>query len=285
MLLNLKVKTTLIAAVLTATFLFSFTCYGNGVEFEMEMESYDGIYEDYNYGYSQGIWHLACVKTSKPYYSVEWYIDGVHQKSSYGDSDNNEVEAYFWPYWLNGTLKGTKYTIKAIAYSMDANAVMVTDSYTLTVYQPKIREGYKKTDVLGYAELTRQYYKHPYISIDCYVSAYNHGISELDRYRFYRFRHQVTGPNVNKLVWDEPEGLSKIKKDERYGPYTSANSIKDFSISIDEGIQEREYTSIAYVKLEVRGDVWVRNPGRLLLHKQYTIDNWDAGNTETFTRE
>ena len=35
------------------------------------MRSNDGSYEDYNYGDAQGIWHLAYLTTSEPYYTVK----------------------------------------------------------------------------------------------------------------------------------------------------------------------------------------------------------------------
>jgi hypothetical protein len=149
----LNFKTFLIAIAITFLALAGFINSSDAFEIET-MESDDGSYEDYNYGDAQGIWHMAYVRTSEPYYTVEWFIDDVYQGSSYGDSNNPKVEAFFWPYWLSGTLGGTKYTIKAVAYPMEGDPTSTADSYTLTVYRPEIDSG-TKLGVYGYVEITQ----------------------------------------------------------------------------------------------------------------------------------
>ncbi len=99
------------------------------------------------------------MKTSQPYYVVQWYVDDVYVESTpggYEGDENGPTEAYFWPYWLAGSLDGTTYTIKAIATDQEnhSNTFSDTDSYTLTVYRPEIDSG-KKLGVYGYVEITQ----------------------------------------------------------------------------------------------------------------------------------
>ncbi len=65
----LNFKTFLIAIAITFLALAGFINSSDAFEIET-MESDDGSYEDYNYGYAQGIWHMAYVRTSEPYYTV-----------------------------------------------------------------------------------------------------------------------------------------------------------------------------------------------------------------------
>ncbi len=54
----LNFKTFLIATAITFLALAGFINSSDALEIET-MESDDGSYEDYNYGYAQGIWHVA----------------------------------------------------------------------------------------------------------------------------------------------------------------------------------------------------------------------------------
>ena len=128
----LNFKTFLIATAMIFLALAGFVNSSDAFEI-VEMYPRPGEYTEEYRGYLN---HTAYVKTSEPYYTVEWYVDDVYQNSSYGDSNNPITEAYFSPYWLEGSIDGTTYTIKAVAYSMDANTLINTDSYTLTVYRP-----------------------------------------------------------------------------------------------------------------------------------------------------
>ncbi len=132
MLFNLKIKTTLIAAILAVSFLFNFPSYGNGFHIVEMYPSYGG-YED-NTAF---LYHTAYVKTSEPYYAVSWYINGIYAGSSGGGT--GQTEAYFSPNTSNypGSLGGTTYKIEAVAWSIgtpDVQSVSDTLSYDVTVY-------------------------------------------------------------------------------------------------------------------------------------------------------
>ncbi len=245
--------------------------------------------EDINYGYSQGIWHLAYVKTSTAYYCVDWYIrehgstEFVYQKTSFGDR-----EAWFWPYWLSGTIKGTKYTIKAVAYQMpldpnvDILQTQITHTYTLKVYSPIIDSGIKKTTAEGaelpgilrvtgangHAELTRHYFNGSFIGIDGFIRASNHTENRLTG--FGRFRHALLNKPADELEKDlanEP-----IEPGETYGPYYTSDYGTFF-----------EYPTGGNI---VKGDDWKCQAYiRLKVSDGLVTDTWLAPTTSTFTYE
>lgn len=161
--------------ILSLIGLFGLSCFfvGNSEAFEIVEGSRDA--EDYNYGHSQGIWHMAHVKTSAPYYTVEWYIresgstEFVYQRTSYGGDNDPKVDAYFWPYWLSGSIKGSRFTIKAVAYPMVENppgTIMDTHTHILTVFNPKFDSRNYDDGTYVYGELTRQYFDGVQISVD-----------------------------------------------------------------------------------------------------------------------
>ena len=271
-----------IAAVLAAFMLISFV--GNSHAFEIEEMTTDS--EDYNHGDSQGIWHLCHVKTSAPYWAVDWYIDDQPQKTSWGDSEDPQVDAYFWPYWLTGTITGKEYTIKAIAYPLNDEApnggTQVTQSYTLTVYQVR-NDSSTKLDVWGNVTLYSLKYEHPYITPDGDAVAYNKG-NEWNKIRriFHRFVHQVTGPNVQREEVDETPGgqVVKLMKGKRYdAPIPSF-----FPIYIGDGESEQEYNSKVYMRLEVSGEYKVKNPNGGSVDI-FAKRDWFVGADEWFTSE
>lgn len=233
----------------------------------VKMKSDDGSYEDYNYGYSQGIWHLAYVETSEPYYMVQWYVDDVYKETDFGD--DVKTGAYFWPYWLPGDIRGETYTIKAEVFvNNDADSPNDTDFYDLTVYAPIFTSTVetppqKNPGVSGYAELTRQYYDGNNISIDCYVVASNPADTRCKAWS--RFRHTLTGRVA--IERDDPINADGITAPQPIGYYSRSESLTHQSIgTIDEN---QRLTSNAYIRLVVNG------PGG--------EDHWFVGNTEVFT--
>jgi len=252
--------------------------------FEIEVRPENGSYEDSNFGYSQGIWHVAYAETSEPYYTVEWYIDGVYQTSSYGNSENPKTTATFWPYWLPGSISGIDYTIKAVAYPIAGDplgVVTASDSYTLKVYRPEFTTS-TQLGVSGSVYLYKIDYSHPYISPSVEVYARNTGNEwGFARTIFHRFRHEVRGPGIQRMVEDDtPGGGQRLREDERY----SATTPSDFSIYLGDGIQGEEYTSDVYLRLQVRGDVLQQNPNGGS-RQVFKVGDWFVNESATFIRE
>lgn len=142
----MKLRFYMITTVFFAIFLIGIVNSGNA-DFEIVEMTSD------TYEYTQSVdtypYHFAHVKTSDPYYSVEWYVDGVYKKSSYGERNNPKFDAYFYPFPIDGSITGQNYTIKAVAYPMDDEdpngTTNATESYTLTVFQP-ITETHKRLE-------------------------------------------------------------------------------------------------------------------------------------------
>jgi hypothetical protein len=248
----LNFKTFLIAIAITFLALAGFINSSDAFEIET-MESDDGSYEDYNYGDAQGIWHMAYVRTSEPYYTVEWFIDDVYQGSSYGDSNNPKVEAFFWPYWLSGTLGGTKYTIKAVAYPMEGDPISIADSYTLTVYQPTWEtltdgeergESKKNPDVNGYAELTRHYRSGNDVTMDYYLSASYSGDEEKEFDVSTENKHTIFGLG-QELGSDKWETIDEVNS-----WFSDSGSITNSALA--NGDRDIAYDCEAYIRITVR---------------------------------
>ena len=241
----------------------------------VEMKSTDGSYEDYNYENQQGdrdlrgIWHLAYLETSEPYHTVKWYINDVLEETSFGNINNPRYEAYFSPYWLPGSLRGTTYEIKAVA-SFTEDGPTATDSYGLTVYAPKFTRTAEvipqnNPDVSGYVELTRQYYDGENITIDCKVVAYN--FISLGCKAYSRFKHALTGRMT--IERDHPIDAEGILVPQPIGHYLHSDSLSHPNIG-EIGEDER-LVSQAYV--------------RLVVNSFNGEDNWFVDNTEIFTDE
>ena len=82
--------------------------------------------------YNQYLYHYEKVVTDVAYSRVEWYVDDVLRETTSGDGV--KTEATFQPWFLIGSIPGTDYEIKAIAYPWVGEG-SDTDSFTLTVYQ------------------------------------------------------------------------------------------------------------------------------------------------------
>lgn len=124
---------------ITASIAFLFVIGISQSQADFEIEEMYPSYGSY-YDYTGSLYHTAYVKTSEPYYVVDWYINGKFVYSSYGD--NVKTEAKFSPNRADypGTPLGQYYTIKAVAWSLyDENIEnhhSDTDSYEVIVYTP-----------------------------------------------------------------------------------------------------------------------------------------------------
>ena len=208
------------------------------------------------------------MRTDEAYFLVGWYVNGVWKTTSLGS--DSTTEAYFSPDPLSGSLSGTTYEIKAVAQPWNEGTENDSDSYTITVYEPKIDSGTgTNTGVWGIAKLSRQYYSHPNITMVGYVYAYN------DTGRpytgFARFKHHVDGPGVHlRTERDKPE-LSFSGNGGTYGSYPES-----ISHSIENGTSGQRYTSWAYIRLKASG----HNANNIAVE-----DDWFVENSVSFMRQ
>ncbi len=162
---------------------------------------------------------------------------------------------------------------------MDNNPLSTdTDSYKLVVWKPVIRQGVDRIDVYGYAELTKQYYDNGVITTSQYVHARG-GSRGGDL--FWRFMHEVRGPNGGRIGFEQEElkdenGVAALFKLAPGASYTSPTV--DLSISLP--MLAGEYTSKAYVNLEVEGTE-INAEGKKLKVK----DSWPVTNEKKFKQE
>ena len=170
-----------IAAILAAIVCLGAVRSSEGIEI-ITMEPAYGDYESDHY-------HTTYVKTDEPYYCIKWYINNVYDGASYAPSSSAYFETYYLPN-LSGSLKGTKYTIKAVAYwreNPDEN-VSPARSYPFRLFEPKT-DADTRRGVHGRAQLSRHYYDGSAINVVC--SLWAHNPTALARDVFSRFRHTV----------------------------------------------------------------------------------------------
>ena len=147
----------------------------------------------------------------------------------------------------------------------------------MTVYKPETKSGYSSHNVYGYAELSRQYYSHPYVDMVCYVNAYNPGNeNNYTRTVYHKFIHQVTRPD--NVVRSPDDGSAPT--DLPVGGTYSASS-PDLSVNIGPGDPGDEIESISYVRLVVTGDIIQTNQNGHKSRKRDVEESWFI--TETFT--
>ena len=130
--LRMKFRTTMIAAAITTLCLLCLVSSSEAFQIESMYPSY-GDYYDFS-GY---LYHTAYVKTSEPYYCIDWYINNVYV--GYSSGDNVTPHAYFSPNTSDypGSPLGKTYTIEARAWSLadaDGNHDSDSDSYSVSVY-------------------------------------------------------------------------------------------------------------------------------------------------------
>ena len=212
---------------------------------------------------------------------IDWYVDDDHEISTMHSRGTRWVNVHMGPFI--GNIKGNVYTIKAVVTFWDHvdnnNNAFVSDdaSYDIKVYRPVFDTG-TKLDVSGSVYCYSIDYSHPYISPSGDASAYNNG-NEWNYRRdiFHRFRHQVTGPGINREKTDEtPGGSQKLKNGKSYHASIPSN----FPIYVGDGELGQRYTSDVYMRLQVSGDIKVKNPngGRNI----YKTEEWYISPSATF---
>ena len=151
-------KATRSATVVTFFILLGFVSSSEALKIVEMYPSYGG-YED-NSGY---LYHTAYIKTDQPYYTVHWFINDVLVEVTPGGYEGDEdgpTEAYFSPNTSDypGSLSGTNYTIKAIAWDQEDHSddLSDTDSYDVVVYKAIFDSSVGDiTDVYGGASLKK----------------------------------------------------------------------------------------------------------------------------------
>ncbi|RKU18954.1 hypothetical protein C6501_02010 [Candidatus Poribacteria bacterium] len=236
------------------------------VEFPSDTEDYASG------GYT---YHSAYLKTDVPFYCVWWHVDGNF--AGYTDGSNKKTEAWFSPYWLTGSLKGVKHTIKAEVGWLEADGTshFATDSYVLRLFEPKYTSEpevppKRNPSASGYSELTRQYYDGSNIVMEGSVSATNSKKGE-GIWAYSRFGHilEENGRVIAAKERDDPldadGNLDPQLINSGVGGYSHSDSLPLYVGSL----AGREVDSIAYVRLVVGGFAGT--------------DHYFIGNTETFT--
>lgn len=96
------------------------------------------------YEYTGEFYDVVYVKTSEPYYTIDYYIDGKYV--GYSSGDNVKTEAYFYMGGNPGSPHGKVYTIKAVAWSLYdeniGNHHSDTSSFDVEVTSERIRDFY-----------------------------------------------------------------------------------------------------------------------------------------------
>lgn len=115
-------KITIIVSIVS---LFLFSSLGN-IE-ALEIIRMDPMYgsTDSDYG------HNVYLETDRPYYVVEWYVDGVYAYSSIGGyegDENGPTIAFFCTGYISGSVTGTPHTVKAVAWDQEDHSDDMSDS-------------------------------------------------------------------------------------------------------------------------------------------------------------
>lgn len=212
---------------------------------------------------------------------INWYVNDAHEYTSMLGNGTTWVNADLGAF--TGSISGEMYTVRAVAHFWDEDSgewLSDEDTYDVKVYRPE-SDASTQLDVSGSVYLHSIDYSVGYISPSVSAYAYNNG-NEWDyrRYIFHRFRHLVTGPNINRNEEDETlDGSQELEAGASgYSAYTPSN----FSIYIGDGIAGKEYTSTVYVRLEVSGDVKENNPNggaKNVFHDE----DWNVVASATFT--
>lgn len=241
----------------------------------LEIISLYSLYNEYDWGF--GGWHSAYVEVDEGDCYVSWYVqrpkqDIEHLSTTWISEPNRSATlGTYFP----GDIKGEEYTIGAylIKERKDVGLWQFTPftTYDTKVFKPEF-EANEQLGVSGSVYLYSLDYSHPYITPTGEAYAYNN--SNGPRSVFHRFRHKVTGTNINIRKID------KTNEEEEFIPIPpsgySASLPADFSISIITGEQGEEYRSQVYMRLEVLGE----NE-----EKQARKVDWYAGADETFERD
>ncbi len=271
---KLKFKTIAIAIAILSIFLLSFA--GNSEA--LQITTLEPAYGSYDSDYA----HTVYLETDRPYYVVQWYVDGVYAWTSIGGLEGDEdgpTSAFFCTDYLSGSVTGTPHAVEAIAWDQEdhSNTLSDSDSYTFYIFEPTIVEVEgDETDVEATLTVHRHYYRHPMVYADLSASAYNPldedeiGKRLATRYVAAEFKLTVSGPNVN-VVNTGSAPRTKLPSLESVGPASAS-----LYCSIAEGIAGRTYTSRAYVAIDADGPA-PQNPDA-----QDYLEYIDG---QTFTRE
>lgn len=245
-----------IATPLAICALFLFGIGSSEADFEIEeVRSYYYNYELYDTG--GGVSHYTYAKTSEPFYSLAWYVDGVYAGSNYGGHAHTETSNYF--YVGEGTISGTSYTIKADACLIDddGNTFYAINSYNVTVYKPK----YKTTPiheqdllfVRGYVEISKQTYddNSGSMSFAYYVSAVHTG-TEADGEVRVATEYKASFPELNLENKDWRPHVKRLEPTDSWDTsyYNDSGSL---DITLEGGVSGLYYGGEAYVRLKVSG--------------------------------
>ena len=225
------------------------------------------------YDWGNGGWHSARVEVDEGDCYVLWYINSEHHSTDWISEPNRSTT--FGDY-LSGDITGEEHTISAylVKYREDVGLWQFTlfTSYDTKVFKPEF-EAYRQLGVSGSVYLYSLDYSHPYITPSGEAYAYNN--SNAPRSVFHRFRHRVTGPNIN--VTEEDTTIDENGTENSISLSNSGYSASvpsNFSISINDGVPGEEYNSQVYMRLEVTGHDD---------NNRWKKVDWYAGADEKFT--
>lgn len=245
-----KFKATLIALAITFLLLAGFVNSSDAFEIEeMIPDDYFRRYYANDLGY--GATHRVRVKTSHPYYCVDWYVDDAFHSSSYNNNDYTLIRAYAKITGLTGSLSGTIYTIKAITYEWDGamSSTSDTDSYEVTVYKPIYTydvDGKADPDipeVSGYSEISRYYRSGDIIILDYDAYLFYHGNDNKKKFKVWTEIKNT----IHDLDYPETGKIGTLDKDEPC--FTDSGTI---SASLSRGETGEKYLCEAYVRIAAR---------------------------------
>lgn len=243
---NLTFRTNMIAAAIFSLFLLSFVGNSEAIEIET-LVPYSGSYEEYDYGY----YHTAYIRTDEPFYDINWYLDGHYVGRT--DGNNIKTEVYFNFFGL-GSIKGKKYTIKATAWSMDADGNTASDTkfYEMTIFTPAYKSKCIGDGICGHVELTRQYYDGSSIAVDYY--AYADKLTKGKSFASTVYTHAVSGIGHIERRHPTDEFMNAISH--QIGPNREPYSHSDTIAfgDVGSGTVDGEYMSQAYIRLIVDGN-------------------------------
>lgn len=254
-------STSIAVAMLLSLSLFGMVNSSQAFEIE-EIRPFYYNYDLYQYG-GTGVSHYTYVKTSKPFYSVTWYVDGVYAGYNYGGHKSTETSNYF--YIGEGSISGTYYTVKAEACMIDAegNTTYASDSYKIRVFQPKIISGTKYprgipehqrgTGIYGSVELTRHYHDGHNIVVEGSVYASNGTKEAVHAVSWFRHMEPATGWQRDDPPLNEPNPGKRLSPGETYDNSGSSMITYDLGRNINEG---ETITLNAHIHLVVGGVVW-----------------------------
>ena len=181
---------------------------------------------------------------------IDWYINGVYERTSMHSGDETSVSAYVGN--VDGTIKGKKYTIKASAWFYDTeNGTRVNDTETddIRVYRPISDTGYRG-DVNGSAYLYSQTYNGSSFGMSGSMWGYNP--TNKARVAHGRFRLTVWKNGVQ--VGNPVEKVPPAKRLEQGDTYSESGSPSKF-IGPIKG--DDKYKTNAYVRIFVGIQTWV----------------------------